>query len=327
MMSSARSLPGLLLPAAFAAALALPAPAEQITVTHWGVLMYGVPYAVAMEKGFFKEAGVDIDGILTSKGGGTTVRNVLAGGLPYGEVALSAAVAAQRQGIEVRIVNGGVGTAADILWVVKPDSPIHSVKELAGQKVAYTSPKSVTDMLLTMTMNKAGLRPDQVQRVATGGVGPGLTALDQGGVVAAPTMDPIWSRDKGKYRPLFFIKDELPRLMQTVGITTAEFAKSSPDKLRAIIRARARGVAFTYAHPDEAAAIFARAYKLPEPMAKAAVHNMVEVHYWSEGKLDRPAMDAMVQGLALVGDIEGKVDWSKLIDESFLPAELRSQPR
>lgn len=322
-----RGLVAAVAPVALLAALAAPLRAEQITVTHWGALMYGAPYAVAMEKGFFKEAGVDIDGILTSKGGGTTVRNVMAGGLPYGEVALSAAVAAQKQGIDLRIVNGGVGTAADILWVVKPDSPLRSVKELAGKKVAYTSPKSVSDMLLTMTLDKAGLRPEQVTRIATGGIGPGLTALDQGGVVAAPIMDPIWSREKAKYRPLFLIKDELPRMMQTVGITTAEFAKASPDKLRAIIRARAKGVAYVYAHPDEAGAIFAKAYKLPEALGKAAVRNMVEVRYWSEGKLDREAMDAMVRGLAVIGEIEGKVDWSTIVDESFLPAELRSSPR
>ena len=74
-----------------------PAVAEQITVTHWGVLMYGAPYAIAIEKGYYKEAGLDIDGVLTSKGGGTTMRNVMASSLPYGEVALSAALAAMNE--------------------------------------------------------------------------------------------------------------------------------------------------------------------------------------------------------------------------------------
>ena len=71
---------------AFIALVALPASAEQICVTHWGNLMYGVPYAVAQDKGYFKEAGVAIDGILTSAGGGTTVRNVLAGNLIFGAI-------------------------------------------------------------------------------------------------------------------------------------------------------------------------------------------------------------------------------------------------
>ena len=60
------------------------AQAETITVTHWGGQFYGVPYAVAMEKGFFKKNGVDVTGILTAAGGGTAVRNTLAGGIPFG---------------------------------------------------------------------------------------------------------------------------------------------------------------------------------------------------------------------------------------------------
>lgn len=300
--------------------------AEQISVTHWGALMYGAPYAVGMAKGFFRDAGVDIDGILTSHGGGTTVRNVLAGGLPYGEVALSAAVAARRQGLDVRIVNGGVATAADILWVVKPDSPLRSIQQLADRKVAYTGPKSVTDMLLIMALESAGVAPQQVTRVATGGIGPGLVALDQNGVVAAPIMDPIWSREQDKYRPLFFVKDVLPPMMQTVGITTPAFSRSNPDKLRSIIAARARAVDYIYAHPEEAGAIFARAYTLAEPLGTAAVRNMAALHYWSDGRLNLKAMDEMMRGLRIIGEVDGPIDWSSLVDDQFLAPAQKALP-
>ena len=65
--------------AAVGACLAATAQAETISVTHWGDAFYGAPYAVAMEKGFFRQHGVDITGVLTSAGGGTSVRNTLAG--------------------------------------------------------------------------------------------------------------------------------------------------------------------------------------------------------------------------------------------------------
>jgi NitT/TauT family transport system substrate-binding protein len=75
--------------------------ADEISVTQWGSSLYGLPYAVAMDRGLFKKAGVDITGILTSSGGGTTVRNILASKTPYGEVAVAAALAAQRQGMDL----------------------------------------------------------------------------------------------------------------------------------------------------------------------------------------------------------------------------------
>jgi NitT/TauT family transport system substrate-binding protein len=310
---------------AFALALivAVAARAEQISVTHWGVLMYGTPYAVAMEKGFFKEAGINIDGILTSKGGGTTVRNVLAGGLPYGEVSLAAAISASQQGIDIKIVNGAVRNVADVLWVTMPDSPIKTMQDLKGKKVAFTSPKSVTEMLLLMLLDSQGMKPGDVERVSTGAIGAGLTALSQGGVAAAPILDPIWSREKDKYRPVIFVKDALPPMMQTVGITTPEFAKSNPAKLKAIIAGRTKGVEFIYQNPKEAGAIFAKAYNLAPNIAETAVQNMVDIKYWAEGRIELKAMDDMLKGLRLTGEIEGPVDWKKLVDESFLPASLK----
>src|SRR6478609_8232226 len=140
------TLPGKLL--AFATALTVVAfpmqsRAEMITVTHWGSAFYGAPYAVAMEKGFFKKYGVDVTGVLTSQGGGTSVRNTLAGDLPYGEVALPAAILAINSGQPLKIIGGGVESIADILWITQPDGPISSIKDIVGKKISFTSPGSV----------------------------------------------------------------------------------------------------------------------------------------------------------------------------------------
>jgi NitT/TauT family transport system substrate-binding protein len=289
--------------------------AEQVTVTHWGVLMYGAPYAVAIEKGFYKEQGLDIDGVLTSKGGGTTMRNVMASDLPYGEVALAAAIAAINQGIKLKILHTGVRTAGEILWVVNPDSNIKSVKDLAGQKVAITSPKSVTEMLLILVSDKHAIK---LERVAAGGIGSGLTMLEQKGVVAAPVMDPVWAKVDKKFKPLFFVKDELPEAVQTVGVTTVEFAAANPDKLKKLIAARRKGVEFIYANPQEAARIVAKQYNLDEPIAQTAVKNLVAIRYWSEGAFEYAGMDNMVKGLQVIGEASGPIDWKAHVDESLL---------
>src|SRR5690242_18851627 len=106
---------------AFVAALAVlrsaGAAAVELNVTHFGTGMYGVPYAIAKEKGYFKEVGLDVTGFLTSAGGGTTVRNVLASDLPFGEVALPAVIAAAQQGLELTIVSMGVASVADQVWI------------------------------------------------------------------------------------------------------------------------------------------------------------------------------------------------------------------
>lgn len=320
---SARTLTRALVAGAALTLASVPAQAEEITVTHWGALMYGTPYAVALKKGFFKQAGIDITGILTSKGGGTTVRNVLEGGLPYGEVALSAAVAAMQDNTDIKIVMMGVRSAADIYWVVKPDSPYKTLKDLVGKKLAITSPKSVTDSLSTMVLNKHGLF-DKIERPALGTVGAGLTALDKGAVESASLIDPLYSARKDKYRVIFAVKDELPPIAQTVAIASTKFIKEHPEKLRSIIRGRMMGVDYIYSNPKDAAKLLSETYdKLPLEVAESAVQNNVAIKYWGRGGFEYAAMDEMLKALKIVGALKGEVDWSKMVDASFLPEELK----
>ena len=68
--------------------------AQQIAVGNFGVSAIGMPFAVAMDKGFFREEGINVTGIISSAGGGTSLRNMLAGGVPYGEVNPGVVIAA-----------------------------------------------------------------------------------------------------------------------------------------------------------------------------------------------------------------------------------------
>lgn len=266
--------------------LARGASAETITVTHWGAAFYGAPYAVAMAKGFFKQRGVDISGVLTSTGGGTSVRNTLAGDLPFGEVALPAAIEAIRAGQPLKIVCAGAESVADILWITKPDSPLNSIQDIVGKKIGYTSPGSVTNMLILMAMQAQHIDPAKVTLVPAGGIGANLTAVLSGAIDAGMTGEPVWSQEKSKVKPVFWTKDVLPpEMTQTVGVVTDELIKTGPDNIRAIIEGRREGVKFIEAHPDEAADIVARAYNIGPGLTRDVFKHFLEINYWSEGAL------------------------------------------
>ena len=65
---------------------------QQIVVSNYGIAANGMPYAIAMKKEFFRQEGANVSGVLSSNGGGTTVRNLLEGSLPYGEGDLAGTV-------------------------------------------------------------------------------------------------------------------------------------------------------------------------------------------------------------------------------------------
>ena len=294
------------------------ATAADLTVTHWGVLMYGAPYAVAQDQGYFEERGVEIDGFITSKGGGTTLRNMLASDLRYGEVSLAATVAAHKQGVDLKIVNTGARSVGEILWVTRPDSEVQGIEDLKGKVMGFTSPKSVTEMLAIMSLEEADIALDEVNRVALGGIGSGLTALSEGGADAAPVMDPIWARVSDNYRPVFFVKDLLPPMTQTVGVVATDYLEENREQIQAIIQARREGVEFIYENPAEAAAIVAEAYDMDPAIAETAIDNLVDIRYWSTGEFEMEGLNNMIRGLQIVGEQEGPYDWSTILDDSLL---------
>lgn len=310
------------------AALSVPvaARAADLVVSHYAELMYGVPWAVALDQGYFKKRGVDVTGLLSSDGGGTTIRNMMASDMPYTEVALSAAVSAIRDGLDLKIVNGAVNKAADLVWVTLPNSPVKNIQDLVGRKIAYTRASSTTQVLGLLALKSAGIPVDKVTQLSLGTIGGGLTALEQGAVDAAPELEPTYTRNLKKYRVVFNVADVMPPITQHVGVASAKFLHDHPDQVRAIILARRDGVQFLKAHPDEAAKITAKAYDMPLPIISSALQRLLAAGYWDEGRLDYQAMERSVDGLRLVGAYPAqKVNWATMVDESALPPDLRSK--
>jgi NitT/TauT family transport system substrate-binding protein len=300
--------------------------AEEITVNQWGGnSMYGAPFAVALDKDLFKQEGINITGIIGSTGGGTSVRNTFASETPYGEATLAAALAAAREGLDLIIVNTGARNVGDGYVVVMPGSDVKTINDLVGKKVAITSPKSSSEMLLLMALKEKSVDASKVSLVAAGGYVPALTMLEHNAVAGSVNADPLAITRKGRYRVLYKVSDLLPPMTMSVGITSRTFAKAHPEKLRAIIAARRKAVDAMYADPAIAVTAIEKLWKLSPNVAKEAVDNMVQTKMWSRGELSQAELDRTADGLRLIGELKEPVDWKKLIDRSFLPPDLKAE--
>jgi len=303
--------------------------AEELVVSNYAVSANGMPFGVAMAKGYFKEEGLNITGLISSAGGGTTLRNMLAGGgSPYGEVNPVAVVSAVLAGADLKIVSDNVITVEEFVWAVKPDSPIKTLKDLKGKKIGYTNPRSTSQALDNLLLDQAGYRQGDVELVKTGGFGEGVAALEAGQVDMVPITEPLWSKYKDKFRAVVRAADVLPPLDNVVGVTTVEMAEKKGDFIRAVIRARRKAVAFMRDHPDEAADIVAKQYNIDKDVAKSAILNLTKsttqgVPYWGEGDIHLSGLKRMIEAQKKVGAINGDVDYDKLIDTRFLPDDLK----
>jgi NitT/TauT family transport system substrate-binding protein len=318
------------LAAGFIAAMSAGAGAEEIVVSNYGVSANGMPFGVALAKGYFKDEGLNITGLISSAGGGTTLRNMLAGGgVPYGEVNPGVIVSAMQAGADLRIVSDNVLTVAEFVWAVKADSPIKTIKDLKGKKMGYTNPRSTSQALATVLLAQAGYKPDDVELVKTGGFGEGIAALDAGLVDITPITEPLWSKIKGKYRAIVVASDALPPLDNVVGVATVEMMEKKGDFIRAVIRARRKAVQFMKEHPDEAGDIVAKQFNIEPEVGRAAVRNLTTsmtqgVPYWGDGQIHLEGLKRMIEAQRSVGAITGEVDYNKLVDTRFLPDDIKA---
>ena len=304
---------------------ASPAAAVDLLVTQYKNDPSGAPYAIALEKGFFKKHGIDISGIISGAGGGSSVRNAIASDLGYGDVTAAPVIAAAEQGQDVKIVGFTSRSLADLVVVVMPDSPMKTAADLKGKKFGISNPKSLGEMMAVLVLEKAGLKQGDVQMVALGSLGGALTALENG-VVDVTAIPIILFHTRGgesKYRVLVGSK-ELPLVPSQIGMATSQTMKERPDQLRAIQAARRDGTRFIYEHTDEAIQILSQVYEpLPAKDVGLMVKELVDAKFWTEGRIEMPLLENTVRAMKGVGMLEKDVDLKKIVDSSLLPADLQ----
>ncbi len=295
--------------------------ADDIHVSGWGVILVGAPYAIALDKGFFKAA--DVTGVIATRGGGgTLVRNALAGGIPFAEAAPSAAIAAIQAGLPIKIVGLGTRNYADSVWVVKKGAKPLTLQELPGKKVAITAPKSSFELQMLLLLQQAKVPADRVTRVPVGGLQSILTAIDSGAVDIGPVVQPLWNSKRDSYQLAIRTTDYLPAVTQTVLAAGTDLIDKQPARLRAIIAGRREAVDFIYAHPDEAARLLEKHFKEVTPDdLREAVAQLAQARYWSQGALEKEPLARAVEGMRLTGEIDKAMDVNAMINTSFLPTD------
>ncbi len=207
-----------------------------------------------------------------------------------------------------------------------PNSPIRSIQDLKGKKWGISNPKSLGEMSAVLTIEKAGLKPEDVPRVALGNLQGALTAMENG-VVDVTSVPGILFRSRDndkKYRVILNPKD-LPRMTPGIGIATGDLIKKNPDKLRRIIAARREAVQFLYANPRESGQILAKVWApLPPDKVQILLDELLDAQFYSEGAIEREPLVNVVRAMQITGMINTEVDIKTVIDTSFLPDDMQT---
>ncbi|MDI2099026.1 ABC transporter substrate-binding protein [Ruicaihuangia caeni] len=125
-----------------------------------------LPVFVAIDEGYFEERGLEVE-LVPAANGATAVNSLVSSSTEIALVSYPTLVNAHSAGLPVTIGAFGIeGTDEYMAAIyVTDDSPLASIDELIGKKVATPSLNSVGDIFLSGEMLDAGLDPKQVEFV------------------------------------------------------------------------------------------------------------------------------------------------------------------
>jgi sulfonate transport system substrate-binding protein len=185
------------------------------------------------------------------------------GSIDFGSSAGSAALLAKANGNPIKaiyIYSKPEWTAL----VTRKDSPITTVADLKGKRVAAT-PGTDPGIFLLRALHNAGLKPSDV-KIVTLQHSDGKTALERGDVDAWAGLDPFMAQTELEQGSHLFFRDAN---LNTYGFLNVreQFAVQHPDAVLRVLTVYEKARRYALAHPDELRAALVKAAKLSDAVA------------------------------------------------------------
>jgi NitT/TauT family transport system substrate-binding protein len=239
--------------------------AEKVTVRFtWKLKGEYAPLFVALDKGYYKGEGLDVD--LAEGSGAQTVLKLLASGnekFGYGP-AVSAAQAVS-QGLPVKVV-ALYQTKAPMGVISFPDVALKSPKDLEGKRLAISVGETFGDMLASFTrINNVDIgKIQQIQMDSSARTSQFLTRkIDVMSVYLSNEWPQIEKRANVKFN-ILRVSDFGLNLLGASIIVGNAFAEQNPETVKKLLRATAKGYRDAMADPKAAAKTMAKYMKVPE---------------------------------------------------------------
>ena len=232
----------------------------KIRIGYWPVAA-GLPFFAAIEKGYFKEAGLDVEAIKFA-GAQQVMEAMLAGrsdGSSNGTGSANLAIGEIAQPGLFKIFATNPSNAKFVLdeFIVPKDSPVKTMADLKGKKVA--SGPGIQNVTLAKTMlERAGAAGATVIELP---IGQHVAALVAGQVDACYTLEPTGTigRMNGTTRVIeagvvakYILGDAMAPWHGGAASLTTEFIKKNPDVAKKFIAAYTRGIELVRTKPAEA---------------------------------------------------------------------------
>jgi NitT/TauT family transport system substrate-binding protein len=232
------------------------------TKTYWPTIIC----ETAIRQKLFEKEGIKAQ-LTIYRSGAEGFEAIAAGAADLVLNSSSSVSAGLRKGVNVRCVANGANGYYGWYLVVKTDSPVKKVSELAGKKVGITSAGSGTDILARWTLAEHKMEFTRVP-LGGGGLVPNLLT---GNIDASVLYSPLTYKviDEKVARPLIDYGADIPAHSNSAWIASDKIIKERPQVVQKAVNAIYGGLAFLRADANRAAAVklIAEIDEIPENIA------------------------------------------------------------
>jgi NitT/TauT family transport system substrate-binding protein len=222
---------------------------------------------VAEAKGFFRDEGLENETIVI--GGSTCIAALVSGNVDYcgaGGTGMRAAVS----GAPIKAI---MFQTEKVTWYLISAPDVVKISDLKGKRVVVGTIGDTQDSLITMLIEREGLSPRDITRVAMPSRSTSTTflALKTGAASAAVVNgDESLLGEKEGFRTLAFIGDVFPYPFQGF-VATDKMIAERPGDIKKWLRAMIRALMFVRDRPEEAADIAMKKIPMGSNMTRPLV--------------------------------------------------------
>ena len=238
----------------------------------WVYAMANAPAIIAQSRGLFAKYGLDVE--LRQFSSGPLVKRALAAGdLQMAYIGMPPVYHAYAEGEHFKIVSKvNYGQAAII---TRQNSPIHTLQDLRGKRIANVRNGSGMDVLLRAFIlgELAGLDSNRDVTIVTMPAKIMQASVQRGLVDAAFTWEPYVAQAivADNARVLFDMNQQLPHYPWYVLVATETFLMQHRDKVMGVLKAHQEAVQILNDEPDAGAKILIDSFNLDNVISVAGV--------------------------------------------------------
>ncbi|MEK5476522.1 ABC transporter substrate-binding protein [Paenibacillus sp. FSL R5-0407] len=295
--------------------------------------VFYAPQYVALEKGFFKDEGLDVE-LQTTAGGDKTMTALLSGAIDVALVGAETSIYVYQQGAEDPVMNFAQLTQTDGTFLVSREelSGDFDWEGLKGSVFLGQRKGGMPQMAGEFTLKKHGIDPhadlELIQNIEFANIAAAFASGTGQYVQLFEPQASIFERE-GKGLVVASFGTESGQLPYTVFMTKGSYISKNKENVQKFTNAIHKAQIWVQEHtPEETAKTIAPYFKdTDEDILISSVKRYLEQGSYAESPvLEEDAWNNLLDIMESAGELKERVEPAKVVDNSFAEAAVKANP-